>query len=92
MWAHWFTPAEASQCRGDARPALAAALRFAVKEATYKAVGAEFTGPVRWQRHRGPRPWRRGTLAADAPRGGRAAADRVGARILHVSTCEVVTV
>lgn len=89
VWAHWFTPAETSQCRDDARPAVAAALRFAVKEAAYKAVGADFTGPVRWRdievlARGGAERWRL-TLRGEVE----LAADRVGARILHVSTCEV---
>lgn len=47
-WQHWFTPAEAEQCQQHPDPALAAALRFAVKEATYKSVGATFAEEVGW--------------------------------------------
>ncbi|MGN0065015.1 MAG: holo-ACP synthase [Nocardioides sp.] len=49
VWRHWFTDREASACQRAASPAQAATLCFAVKEATYKAVGAEFSGPVRWR-------------------------------------------
>lgn len=49
VWAHWYTDAEALECQRHPRPAEAATLRFAVKEATYKALGAEFSGPVRWR-------------------------------------------
>lgn len=84
LWAHWYTDLEASECRRHARPAVAAATRFAVKEAAYKAVGADFSGPVRWRdievlTRSGS--WRV-ALAGEV----REAADRVGARDLHVST------
>lgn len=84
LWTHWYTDAEAAECRGHVRPAVAAATRFAVKEATYKAVGAHFSGPVRWREVE--------VLAAgagwriDLDGEVREAADRAGARVLHVST------
>lgn len=49
LWAHWFTDAEAAACSRQPRVAEAAAVRFAAKEATYKAVGASFTGATRWR-------------------------------------------
>ena len=83
LWAHWFTPAEAAECLASRRPGTAAACRFAVKEATYKAVGVPFAGAARWPLvevlGRGP-DWRvalHGELAAAAPEGLR----------LQVSTC-----
>lgn len=85
IWAHWYTEAEAAECLRHPRPALAAAFRFAVKEATYKAVGAEFLGAVRWQdievtgREQAWRVALHGEVAAGA-----AAAY---ADLLHVSTC-----
>ncbi|WP_167288661.1 holo-ACP synthase [Nocardioides seonyuensis] len=48
LWAHWYTQAEVEECLRHPRPALAATARFAVKEATYKAVGARFVHAVRW--------------------------------------------
>ena len=83
LWAHWFTRAEAAECRASRRPGTAAACRFAVKEATYKAVGVPFAGPVQWPLvevlGRDP-DWRvalHGELAAAAPENLR----------LEVSTC-----
>lgn len=48
-WVHWYTEAETQECRRHPRPAEAATVRFAVKEAIYKALGASFTGAVRWR-------------------------------------------
>jgi holo-[acyl-carrier protein] synthase len=45
---HWYTPAEIDLCRVSARPGRVAAQGFAIKEATLKAMGASFPGPVRW--------------------------------------------
>lgn len=87
VWSHWYTEAEAGQCRAHRRPGLAAAYRFAVKEAAYKAVGAEFSGAVRWRDVEvlgGEEDWHvrlRGEVAA--------AADAAGAGQLHVSACLV---
>lgn len=85
VWAHWFTEAEAEACRAHARPGEMAALRFAVKEATFKAVGAHFAREVRWRDievlDQGAN-WQvalHGEVAA-------AAAD-AGVGRLHVSTC-----
>lgn len=47
--AHWYTPAEIALCRQSSRPGRVAARCFAVKEAALKAIGASFTGPVRWR-------------------------------------------
>lgn len=47
--AHWYTPAEIALCNRSSRPERVAARCFAVKEATLKAVGASFPGPVRWR-------------------------------------------
>lgn len=47
--ARWFTPEEMAECTDAADPIAAYALRFAAKEATWKAIA------VRW---RGPLPWR----------------------------------
>ena len=86
MWAHWYTEAEAEECLSHSRPGLAATFRFAVKEATYKAVGAQFSGPVRWRDIEvleGEPAWHitlHGEMAA-------AAAD-AGAEHFHVSTCQ----
>lgn len=86
VWAHWYTEAEAEECIQHPRPWLAAALRFAVKEATYKAVGAEFSGEVRWRDIQvlgGGPAWRlalHGEVAA--------AAAAAGVEQLHVSTCQ----
>lgn len=49
LWRHWFTPAETKLCSNSRRPAESTAMRFAVKEATLKAVGSSFSGPVRWR-------------------------------------------
>ena len=49
VWSHWYTEGEAEACLRSPRPGLAAALRFAIKEATYKSVGATFSGAVRWR-------------------------------------------
>ena len=49
VWQHWFTDTEVDECAQHPRPALAAAVRFAVKEATYKAVGLEFSRGLRWR-------------------------------------------
>ena len=84
MWSHWYTDAEAEACLADRRPGTAAALRFAVKEATYKAVGASFAGPLAWRdvevlgREASWRVRLHGGVVADA-----AAA---GVERLHVST------
>lgn len=86
VWAHWYTETEAQECLAHRRPGRAAALRFAVKEAAYKAVGAEFSGAVRWgdievlDREQGWDVVVRGEVAASAAAAG---VDR-----LHVSTCE----
>ena len=58
---HWYTPAEADGHRAAPRPGRSAARGFAVKEATLKAMGASFPGPVRWWAARpDPAPVRRG--------------------------------
>ena len=86
VWAHWYTAAETEECQRHPRPALAAATRFAVKEATYKAVGARFSRAVRWgdiEVLGSERRWRlslHGEVAA--------AARVAGAQKFHVSTCE----
>lgn len=49
VWRHWFTPAETRLCATDRHPAESTAIRFAVKEATLKAVGTSFSGPVSWR-------------------------------------------
>ncbi len=86
VWTHWYTEAEAEECARHPRPSLAAALRFAVKEATYKAVGNQFSGALRWRDIEvlGNEPdWRlvlRGEVGA--------AAAIVGAEHFNVSTCQ----
>ena len=47
--AHWYTPAEIALCDQSSRPERVAARCFAVKEATLKAVGVSFPGPIRWR-------------------------------------------
>ena len=84
VWSHWYTEAEARECRGAAVPEREATVRFAVKEAAYKAVGADFSGPVRWRDVEvlGSAPRTRVSLhgeVADAVEG-------VGPVDLHVST------
>lgn len=86
-WAHWYTEAETEQCLAQSRPGTAAALRFAVKEATYKAVGAHFAHEVRWRDIEvlgRESAWR---LALHGEVG--AAATAAGVVRLHVTTCRV---
>lgn len=82
---HWYTPAEIVLCRQSARPGRVAASCFAVKEATLKAIGASFPGPVMWREievltnHQGSltvRLW--GDIATHA--------SRAGVLRLHAST------
>lgn len=49
FWAHWFTADEARFCTTSASPAEAAAQLFAVKEATFKALGGRFPDPLMWR-------------------------------------------
>lgn len=49
LWQRWFTAAESRQCAESSHPVQVTAMRFAVKEATLKSIGASFEGPVRWQ-------------------------------------------
>lgn len=53
FWGHWYTPTEIDACRRHRHPAYAAAVRFAIKEAALKAVGATIgvaaEEPVRWR-------------------------------------------
>ena len=87
VWRHWYTEAEADECGTHARPGLAAALRFGVKEATYKAVHMEFSGGVRWRDievlgpERAPKVVLHGEVAA--------AAAAAGVARLHVSVCHL---
>ncbi|WP_210438698.1 holo-ACP synthase [Nocardioides xinjiangensis] len=85
VWAHWYTEAEARECLAHSRPGTAAALRFAVKEAAYKAVGAHFADMMRWRDIEvlGREPAWRLTLRGDVA----AAAEAAGVQRLHVSTC-----
>ena len=81
---HWNTPAEADGHRAAPRSGRSAARGFAVKEATLKAMGASFPGPVRWWEievltcHAVPEIRLSGDTAAHA--------ERVGVRRLHAST------
>lgn len=82
---HWYTQAEIDLCRTSARPGRVAARAFAVKEATLKAVGASFPGPVRWweievltARHGGWEVRLSGDTATHAA--------RAGVRTLHATT------
>lgn len=98
VWAHWFTESEAEACRRHPRPGLAAACRFAVKEATYKAVGAEFSGAVRWRDIEvlsGEPSWRvhlHGEVAATAAAAGvehlHATTARTGGRVMAMVIAE----
>ncbi|GGR48915.1 phosphopantetheine--protein transferase-like protein [Nocardioides luteus] len=48
--ARWFTEAEIAQCMATATPATAFAMRYAAKEAVWKALGpGEWTGPLPWR-------------------------------------------
>ena len=89
VWQHWFTETEADECARHSRPALAAAVRFAVKEATYKAVGLEFSGGLRWRDIEvlGREP------AVDVVLHGEAAAAAATARVARyrVSVCHMET-
>ena len=49
FWARWYTPAEIALCQRSSRPERLAARCFAVKEATLKALGASFSGPLGWR-------------------------------------------
>lgn len=49
LWDHWFTPAEAEQSRHTPQPEYAAAVRFAVKEATAKALRMTLDGGPPWR-------------------------------------------
>lgn len=85
VWDHWYTADELDICALQSRPAEAAATRFAVKEATFKAIGARFTSAIRWREIEvlGDKPtWciRLHGEIADA-----AAAAGVGS--IHASTC-----
>ncbi|MFD7077888.1 holo-ACP synthase [Nocardioides sp. NPDC059952] len=55
----WFTDAEIAQCMAAAAPATAFAMRYAAKEAVWKALG-----PGEWS---GPLPWRGITVLEEAP-------------------------
>lgn len=55
----WFTDAEIAQCMAATTPAAAFAMRYAAKEAVWKALG-----PGEWS---GPLPWRGITVLEDAP-------------------------
>lgn len=55
----WFTDAEIAQCMAAAAPATAFAMRYAAKEAVWKALG-----PGEWS---GPLPWRGITVIEDPP-------------------------
>ncbi|MEU6138613.1 4'-phosphopantetheinyl transferase superfamily protein [Nocardioides sp. NPDC047086] len=55
----WFSDAEIAQCMAAATPATAFAMRYAVKEAVWKALG-----PGEWS---GPLPWRGITVLEEAP-------------------------
>ncbi|MER6940767.1 4'-phosphopantetheinyl transferase superfamily protein [Nocardioides sp. NPDC127514] len=57
--ARWFTDAEIAQCMAATTPATAFAMRYAAKEAVWKALG-----PGEWS---GPLPWRGITVLEDAP-------------------------
>lgn len=84
VWRHWFTEEEARACRLARDTPRAATLCFAVKEATYKAVGASFAAEVRWRDIEalpGAGTWRV-TLHGEVARTAREA----GADVLHVST------
>ena len=87
LWTHWYTDVEASEARRHARPAVAAATRFAIKEAAYKALGADFAGPVRWRDIEVRAELNGWRLVLDGEV--REAADRAGAHTLHVSTSRV---
>lgn len=86
VWPHWYTEAEAEACLQHPRPGLAAALRFALKEATYKAVGVQFSGAVRWRDIEvlGTEPVWRIALHGEVA----AAAGAAGVEQLHGSTCQ----
>lgn len=46
----WFTDAEIAQCMAAATPATAFAMRYAAKEAVWKALGSgEWSGPLPWR-------------------------------------------
>ena len=47
-FSHFFTPAEIDQSRSNREPARFFAERFAVKEATLKALGTGWSGDVSW--------------------------------------------
>ncbi|GAB3022520.1 holo-[acyl-carrier-protein] synthase [Nocardioides flavus (ex Wang et al. 2016)] len=85
LWAHWYTEAEVRECLAHDQPATAAATRFAVKEASYKALGARFAHEVRWrdievlEREAAWRVVLHGEMGV--------AAAAVGLAWLHVSTC-----
>lgn len=49
FWSHWYTRDEAAQCARHREPALAATMRFAVKEAVLKSLRYSFVGPPRWR-------------------------------------------
>lgn len=87
MWRHWYTEAEADECGRHARPGPAAALRFAVKEATYKAVRVEFSGGVHWRDIEvlGPEQDLKVVLHGEVA----AAAAAAGVVRFHVSVCHV---
>ena len=55
----WFTEDEIAQCMATATPATAFAMRYAAKEAVWKALG-----PGEWS---GPLPWRGITVLEEAP-------------------------
>lgn len=85
-WARWYTEAETRDCLEHHRPGAAAGLRFAVKEATYKAVGAHIARELRWSDIEvlaGVSPWRVRLHAQVA-----AAATAAGVDALHVTTCQ----
>ena len=82
----WFSDAEVAQCMATATPATAFAMRYAAKEAVWKALG-----PGDWS---GPLPWR-GICVLEGEPGrfevtltGPAAelADRSGVSVVRVST------
>lgn len=46
----WFTDAEIAQCMAATTPATAFAMRYAAKEAVWKALGpGEWSGPLPWR-------------------------------------------